>query len=269
MAIQVSTSWSCGSRGNKQDVSCVGVAGTHLASAYYYTGGGLTIRQNDDGTIDVMQTSLDVQQDSISNAESDGSWSADTWWFHGLYVSRTAFTLNDGPSGPSGHGEGVKVWSDGKISHDGYPGGNPSSHYSWLSSGSSTGWQRIASNIEQIEHSSDGSELYLYAGGLIDYSGSADQVISIPSVRITLRAITGGGSIQSFFKYYPWERRISGTWYSLNRNGGTSTSAGLFRMVSGSWRPCTNTSGSSVTSDDHGFRYNSGWKKSPKSGQGA
>lgn len=67
-------------------------------------------------------------------------------------------------------------------------------------------------------------------------------------------------------KYFPWERRISNVWYSLNREGSTSTSAGLFRIRNGAWSPVTNIE---TGNDDHGFRYNNGWQKSPKSGQGA
>lgn len=267
----VNTSWRNGALGNKHGSGCVGVAGEGLPAAYYYTHGNLTIRQNSDGTIDVNQTSLTVEQNEISNAEADGSWAEDTWWFHGLYISRSSFTLKDGPSGPSGYGSGVKVWNAGKISHQGQGSGNATSHYSWLSGGSSTGWQRIASSINDLQHNAANTEIYLYAGGLIDYSNTPTTSISIPAAKITLQSTGTGGNddptIPTLFEYYPWQRMINNEWYSLNREGGTSNSAGLFRLV-GSYNKCTNIQGG-ATANQHGFTYNNGWQVSPKSGKGA
>lgn len=269
MATEVTTSWSSGGLGDKHSSggSCVGVAGEGLPSAYYYTHGALVIRQNADGTIDIKQSSLSVEQDGISNATSDESWGADTWWFHGLYASRSSFTLYDGPSGPSGYGSGVQLWSDGKISHQGQGTGNASSHYSWLSGGSSTGWKRIANSINELEHNQANTEIYIYVGGLIDYSSTPTTNISIQAKRVTLIS-SGTPGIPSLFDYYPWERHLNNNWMSLNREGGQSTTAGLFRKKNGSWTSCTNRVESN-TNNDHGFRYNNGWQKSPKSGQGA
>lgn len=269
MALTVSTSWSSGSW-DKHSAACVGVAGTGLPSAYYYTHGNLNIRQNDDGSIDIQQTSLSVEQNNISDANTDGGWGSDTWTFHGLYINKTAFTLYDGPSGPSGYGAGVQVWSSGHISHQGYgsESSDPTSHYSWLSSGSSSGWKRIANSVEELDHNSAQTEIYLYAGGIIDYASSPTSSISIPSQRIVLRA-SGEPGIPELFKYYPWQRRINNIWYSLNRSGGSQRVIGLFRRLNNEYQPCTNKVGSTITADDHGFRYNNGWQKSPKSGEGA
>lgn len=253
------TSFSSGALNNKKTVSCVGVAGTGLPAAYYYVHGSINVIVTDMDDVYLQMTSLTVEQNDISDAEEDGSWGSDTWTFHGLYVSTKSFTLTDGPSGASGYGEGKQLWSSGHISHQGYGTGNASSHYSWLSSGSSTGLQRIGA-LEILEHNADYSEIYLYAGGLIDYKSSPTSSISIPSARITLKA--DQPIIEQ--NYYPWERMISNTWYSLNRNGPDSISAGLFRL-SGSYQKCLN----SDSGDNHGFRYSNGWKASPKSGQGA
>lgn len=267
MALIVSTSWSSGGW-DKHSAGCVGVAGSGLPSAYYYTHGNLDIRQNDDGSIDINQTSLTVEQNAISDANTDGGWGSDTWTFHGLYINKTSFTLYDGPSGPSGYGAGVQAWSPGHISHEGYgsSSGNPSSHYSWLSSGSSTGWHRIANSVEELSHNADQTELYLYAGGIIDYASTPTDSISIPAQRIVLRS-TGNPPIIDLFKYYPWQRRIDNIWYSLNRKGGSQKEVGLFRL-NNEYQPCTNRMGTSTT-EDHGFVYNNGWQKSPKSGEGA
>lgn len=267
-AITVNATWSSGSRGNKHPSggACVGVAGAGLPSAFYATNGNISVRMDDDGSIWINETSLTVQQDAISNANTDGSWGGDSWWFHGLYVSTRGFTLVDGPGGPSGYGSGVLAYNGGKISHDGYGTGNASSHYSWLSGGSSTGWQKIANSVDELEHSADNTVIYLYAGGLIDYNSTPTTSISISAARIALNAPTPG--FTQFFDYYPWERRMSNDWKSLNREGGKSTTAGLFRRSSGVWNPCTNTT-SSDNSKNHGFRYNNGWQKSPKSGTGA
>lgn len=263
---QVNTYWSSGALGDKHSGACVGVAGEGLPAAYYYTHGNLTVRQNEDGTIDINQSSLVVEQNGISNA-SGGGWGADTWWFHGLYVSRSSFTLYDGPGGPSGYGSGVKVWDDGKISHEGYGTGNARDHYSWLSSGSSTGWKRIANSIHDLQHNTDNTVIYLYAGGIIDYSSTPTSDISIPAARIALASTGEGPGIETLFEYYPWQRMINNTWYSLNREGGQSDNAGLFRMAD-VYNKCTNIQGGTA-SDQHGFTYNEGWQVSPKSGEGA
>lgn len=266
MSTIVTTNWSCGALGDKHGTGCVGVAGTGLPSAYYYAHGTIQVRQNDDGSIDINASSLTVEQTAISNAKPDGSWGGDSWWFHGLYISRYSFTLYDGPNGPSGYGSGVQAWSDGKISHQGYGTGNASSHYSWLSSGGSNGWQRIANSINELESNASHTELYLYAGGLIDYSSTPTSSISIQAARITLHSSEDPG-IPVLFDYYPWERRIGGSWMSLNRDGGMSTTCGLFRKESNAWDPVLNSMGTGGKAN--GFRYNNGWQKSPKTGQGA
>lgn len=268
MATVVNTSWNSGSLGNKSTPTCVGVAGQGLPSAFYRAGGNLSVRLNDDGTVDINETSLTVEQSAISNVGGEAyGWGADTWWFHGLYISKSSFTLYDGPSGPSGYGAGVLAYNGGKISHQGQgtSSGNPSSHYSWLSGGSSGGWKRIANNIMELSHSSDYKHLYVYAGGLIDFDHTPTTGISITAARIELTS-DGSPGIESLFDYYPWERYINDGFYSLNRNGGPSSqqSVGLFRYENG-WQPV----GNDLASRSDGQRYNNGWQKSPKSGKGA
>ena len=73
-----------------------------------------------------------------------------------------------------------------------------------------------------------------------------------------------------YLDYYPWERYIDSTWKSLNRDGGPSfqQNTGLFRHDGTVWKPISNSYADDLI-NQHGFRYNDGWKKSPKSGQGA
>lgn len=261
----VSTTWSSGVLGDKRQTSCVATAGQNKLGAYYHAAGNLEIRQNSDGSIDIRQTSLTLEQNGISNATSSGGWGSDTWTFHGLYVSRSPFSLYDGPEGPSGFGEGVKVWSEGHISHEGYGTGNASNHYTWLSSGGSTGWQRIANSINEVEHTGN-TEVFLYLGGLIDFASSATNGINIDAERVIMRPES---DFSDFFEYYPWAIRKNGEWQSLNREGPKSTTAGLFIRKNGVFRPCTNRPGDD-TSNDHGFmRVNGVWRKSPKLGKGA
>lgn len=266
MSVSVNTKWSSGYLGNKHPDggSCVGVAGEGLPSAFYYVHGKLTIEVDDDGAVWLNQTSLTVEQNDISNV-GGGGWGADTWTFHGLYISKDQFTLYDGPGGPSGYGEGVQVWSSGHISHD--MAGLPTSHYSWLSSGSSNGRKKIANSIQDlIKHGNvneDYTEIYFYAGGLIDFSSTPTTSISVKAAKIVLTS--EDGFIADLFDYFPWQRRLSSKWYSLDRDGTSQNVTGLYRKVNSSWRKCTNTL-SSGTSNDHGFVYNNGWQKSPRSG---
>lgn len=266
MATNVSASWSSGSLGDKHTATCVGVAGKGLPSAYYYCTGTFELRLNADGTIDVRCPSFVCKQTEISNIGADGLFAED-WTFHGLYVNRTSFTLYDSPSGPSGYGSGVKVISNGTITHNrNQPAG---SHDSWLTGATSTGWHRVANNIDQLSHNADWSQVYLYCAGLIDYNATPTDSISIAAARVTLTKPSQDAPwVDDWIDYYPWERMISGEFYSLNRDGGPSqqTATGLFRKVSGVYRPVGNTDSGD---DDHGFRYNNGWKKSPKSGKGA
>lgn len=262
MAI-VSTSWSSGTLRTKNSdgswptttKSCVGVAGQGLPSAFYYAHGILQIEIRNDGVY-IKQNSLTIEQNGITNTGED------TWTFQGLYISKNTFTLEDGPNGPS-NVNGKKVYNSGKISHN-YDEG-VSRHYSWLSSGDSTGWQKIANNINELEHNQSKTEIYLYAGGLIDFTATPTNNISIEAEKITLQS-NGTPGISSLFAYFPWQRRIDNEWKSLNRNGSDSTTVGLFRMIS-NYNPCLNRTDDQANS--HGFTYNNGWQVSPKSGQGA
>ena len=76
--------------------------------------------------------------------------------------------------------------------------------------------------------------------------------------------------LQEVLDYYPWERHNGQTWVSLNRDGGprSQQNTGLFRHDGTKWQPVSNSE-SSDPDKQHGFRYNNGWQKSPKSGQGA
>lgn len=269
MATIVSTTWASGSLGNKHPDggACVGVAGKGLPSAYYYSHGTLSVKQEDDGSIWLNQTTLTVEQNAISNATTSGAWGSQFWTFDGLWAQKTPFSVYDGPSGAHWNNwvDGVRLWNAGNVSHDGYPNGNPSSHYSWLSGGSSTGWQKIANSVDELESNSAHDRLYVYICGYIYYGSVPTDDIEVHSIRVEL---TGSGTpgIPELFEYYPWERRIDGIWYSLNRNGGKATDAGLFRKSGGAWNPCTNRLSGEP---NHGFRYNGGWQKSPKTGTGA
>lgn len=268
MAENVSAPWLSGSLGGKHTPSCVGVAGEGLPSAYYYCSGTFDLRLNGDGSIDVSCPSFVCKQSGISNVGLDGSFGTD-WTFHGLYVNKTSFTLYDSPLGPSGYGAGVKVYSNGTVVHN--HNQSASSHDSWLSGATSTGWQRLANSINELAHNADWSQVYLYCAGLIDFDATPTTSISISAAQIVLEKPTNQPDVpwvDEWIDYYPWERIISGEYYSLNRDGGPSqqTATGLFRMVSNAYRPVSNTDSND---DNHGFRYNNGWQKSPKSGKGA
>lgn len=111
-----------------------------------------------------------------------------------------------------------------------------------------------------------GTELFYYVAGYINTnSGSVlSRALSMDAVKLSLTSTDN----PEFFEYYPWQRMIEGRWMSLNRDGGKSTTIGLFRKLNGTWNPCTNMDSPDI-SKQHAFRYNNGWQRSPKSGEGA
>lgn len=119
-------------------------------------------------------------------------------------------------------------------------------------------------NFEDWPNTNIGITMYALAAVLSNMPTTVNDNCTLTAHPLVIDA----NSNPKLFKYYPWERKINGEWWSLNRNGGQSTTAGLFRKVNGVWTPCTNRTVAD-TSQDHGFRYNNGWKKSPKSGKGA
>lgn len=107
---------------------------------------------------------------------------------------------------------------------------------------------------------------YVYFGGmcLFNSSQAQDTAYWTNAAKVPITAL------RDFMDYYPWERRIGNNWESLNRDGGPSVqqATGLFRRDNTKWNPVSNTEANDATKQ-HGFRYNNGWQKSPKSGQGA
>lgn len=270
MTAVITKSFTSGAYGNKRAASCVGVAaaGT-LSSAFFYASGTLSMRQNEDGSIDVKMDSFDTRQSGISNAlqsDDDVMWGSNTWTFQGLWCNRSSFTIHDGPSGPSGF-TGLLLSSTGHISHEGYTyeggtGGNPSNHVCTLDSISSTGWKHLADAVTDLQYEERDGKIVatVYLGGLIAYSNTPDDDISLTSAAVSFGDFESGG-IEEFFDWYPWSRRISGAWRSLNRDGGPNAqqSTGLFRRESGLWAPVSN----SLVNDSNGFRRVSGeWQAS-------
>lgn len=107
--------------------------------------------------------------------------------------------------------------------------------------------------------------LYYYILGWVDtrsYSAGTQEAIAMSSQEIIITR----DDIPELFEFFPWERRMLNTWYSLNREGPDSTNAGLYRKTSGSWSPLKNKYSGTP---NHGFRYSNGWQRSPKTGTGA
>lgn len=117
--------------------------------------------------------------------------------------------------------------------------------------------------VSQWQRSENGDTIYYYALGYVYNGGSVTtEAIAMNSVQFSITV----QDVPELFEYYPWQRMIDREWYSLNRNGGKATTAGLFRKINGAWTPMTNIQGGS---NSHGFVYNNGWQISPKSGKGA
>lgn len=127
-----------------------------------------------------------------------------------------------------------------------------------------SGYVKVNSNITTSGSDSSSRTAWTWLSGVVSYGSPDTDPIWMPSQKVS---ISSNEILDLIFDYYPWQRRISDIWYSLNRNGSSSTSAGLFRRIDGSYSKCTNVNGDA--SKSHGFRYNNGWQVSPKSGQGA
>lgn len=108
--------------------------------------------------------------------------------------------------------------------------------------------------LERFSFDDDGN-LDIWIGGCSTYS--VTEPVYPESAKITLKSDT---PIKRLMEWYPWQRMISGEWLSLNRDVGSLTS-----MKNGSWKDIKN----SDMDRAEGFVYNNGWKKSPKSGNGA
>lgn len=250
MSKEITANFSSGNGSGTEEAkstpSCVGVATEGLTRLYTYfrVSGTATFRQNDDGTIDFKVNSVTISQDNVQN---DG-YPNSPFYFHGLYANRNPFTIYDDPSGHSNF-IGLKVTSAGNMTHSGNPG-TCSGTFSGLN------YVRIANNISELI--GDGENVKVFIGGLVDYQATPTGNVTINAMDLNFEADNG---FDEFLDYYPWERKINGTWKSLNRS---ESGAGLYRKVSGSWVGLKNGG-----ETNHGFRYNNGWQVSPKSGQGA
>lgn len=127
-----------------------------------------------------------------------------------------------------------------------------------------TGWIQVPS-IKTWNKDNSLKELSFYGAWQWYFNSNVDNAQTSNSAKITIYGGSGSG-FEVLFEYYPWERRIDNNWYSLNREGPDSTSAGLFKK-SGAWNKALNIEGDADQS--HGFRYNNGWQISPKTGEGA
>lgn len=205
------------------------------------------------------------------------AWQWDEGW--GLRDA-TVFYSNFGIYTPKGGGyaETRQGWYDPNVNPSGFTRAFPAAngavakgmsfsgtHSQFVSKMSSLGYQYIG-KLGDSEWG-DGENLrtgYVYISGLSLFNSDTPD-----GVKWNYAAKIPISGMRDYMKYYPWERRLDGVWKSLNRGGSASTSSGLFRMEGGSWQPETNTEGLDDASHNNGFRYNGGWKKSPKSGQGA
>lgn len=126
----------------------------------------------------------------------------------------------------------------------------------------SNGWKKTL-RLEDWPMQAASVTLYALAMVLSNMPTVVNDAITLDAYPLTITADDN----PRLFNYYPWERRINNIWYSLNRQGPSSTDAGLFRMKSGKWEPVHNSPGNGGKAN--GLRYNNGWQKSPKSGTGA
>lgn len=128
-----------------------------------------------------------------------------------------------------------------------------------------SGYVKVLSNLRENNNSNPKSRtVWTWLSGAVSYGAPDNDDIWMPSKYIEITGLT------KLFDYYPWERDVSGngSFYSLNRDGSTQDATGLHRFNGNNWTRVINNYASGISDDDHGFRYNNGWKKSPESGLG-
>ena len=150
-------------------------------------------------------------------------------------------------------------------------GNNPGAvSYTMYNRGSATvgqeppsGYVKVNSNIKETGSSPTTKTVWTWLSGAVSYGIPNNDSIWLPSQRIEISGLT------KIFNYYPWARDLSGngSFYSLNRDGADQDNTGLHRFDGSKWTRVTNAYGN-ASDDDHGFRYDNGWKKSPESGLG-
>lgn len=126
------------------------------------------------------------------------------------------------------------------------------------------GYVQVNANLKEQGINPTSHTVWTWLSGAVSYGTPDTDDVWMPSQKIEIEGLT------KLFDYYPWARDINsnGVFYSLNRDGSSQDSTGLHRYDSSNWTRVLNTYSDDITEDDHGFRYNNGWKKSPESGEG-
>lgn len=254
--------------GNSNAVSCVATAAYsstgRLSHSYYRVDAVAEFVINDDLTATLRIVSGTGGQSGMSNATSSGGQGA-PFFFNGMYAYPSEFNTTINSSGVS-MPEGVLKISGDTLITDDWSSGTTSHHNQ--SFNIPAGSQVNIGSILNLKHSNDFETYYFYVSGPVTFDSPVTDPVTYPAYEIAMSR-NGNPWFSDFLKYYPWERMISSEWYSLNRSGGPSvqTNDGLFRKENGIWQPVYNENAS--TGEANGFRYNNGWKKSPKSGKGA
>lgn len=218
---------------------------TYLAPA-----GGQVYRRNGDLSYAVPDWDLSLYGcDKSFTATGDES---SVWFSRGnvkrFYFGENIIRLSGGQGSANANGT-IATMAQAQVGSDSVP----------------SGYTQVAP-ISEWEVNTSGDVLYYYIIGWVDtnYRGGTQQQVSMSSAQLRITAADN----PELFEYFPWQRHVSGEWWSLNRQGPASTSAGLWRRVSGSYKRCLNRQGS-ASDKDCGFTYHGGWRKSPKSGKGA
>lgn len=203
----------------------------------------------------------------------------DTWRVQ-MYGKPSSFTLVSGAGSDKTtqmvvNANGSKKFYEARNVYSVSPGSNPARFKGTVQSVSlpaigadesvlsSLGYVEVEP-VKQWSWSSDKTTAYYYVAGVI-FTDSGN-TINDTSVSHSRQISITKDDIAQLFEYFPWERRISDEWWSLNRS---VPGAGLYRMRNNSWGEAKNQFSSEITSKDHGFVYNNGWKKSPLTGKGA
>lgn len=247
-----------GEFGNKDAVSCCGIPGQILTSAYVYANFGLKLAVDTDHNVYASPSGGYVSQSKLTNSSGSAGW-----WVY-LMAGAHAWSQTFSSNWWQAEASEASFYSDVFLTATGtnltgrtdFPSrSDPSTSEEALS----MGFKKLPFKIDDMEQSVSTS------GGIQTITGKCHMLCpvlysSTPTDPITLSSVPFDVDITNFLDYYPGAIRKSNIWMSCNRSGG-----GAFIRKSNSWRDVKNIP--SESPDNKGLIRKSGqWKRSEKIG---
>ena len=246
-----------GDYNNSQEKALFGTPGTNDLRGYYACDLYLRIALLDDMSIWLAPAGGRISAHNKNGSNRDE-------WTPKLYANKSTFSVNCPVGGdievPS---TAVLVFS-GKV--DSGKSGDVGAGPVWYEiptvadavTGSSipSGYVKVNGNITLEGSDPIKRTAKVYCSGVVWYGSPSTQGATMDDTIVPLTDII----INQIFDYYPWARKVSGEWRSLNRSGGS-----LKRKSGGVWQDMKNSTGNGTSK---AFRKSGGsWIKSPKTGR--